>query len=142
MKFYIRLAIVAVVVIFLLLLLQQLAEEKPAPPPPVASTPAPPPQPVAMTPVPTPWPTPYVVDQARGIVNGAAQRAGVSVTGYRNNDGWVTVTVRSNIRNALHDFLDEAMRAGMRDIDLKRNFRESVDRQGRQWFEDTYRMRF
>jgi hypothetical protein len=146
--------IVIIAVIAALLWWLQLKSEEPATvtaqasPGPAAHASAPPPQqyaaPMAPAPMqyqPTPMPTP--VPGGCDLIPPIAQRARVSVASCVEQGGWVVVTVQAYERNALNDFMDEALRSGMRDLDVnQRQFRQSMDRQQRMVFQDTFKMRF
>jgi hypothetical protein len=144
MKFFLRIAVVVGVIFGILWLLNQMVQEKRSAPPQAAITPPP-------APSPTPLPasvTPGVVmtpsvPAALPHVQAVAQQVGAQVTGFRQADGWTLVSVAANDRNKLNEFLDKLQRSGMRDLDAGyQQYRQSVGRDGRTVFENTYRVRF
>lgn len=133
-KFFLKVFAALAVIAGVLWWLQQKAEEPPPPTPPSATT--------ATTPAPggrpsTPVPT------ARDMIPAIAQRAGVTVVSTSEQSGWLLVTVQSRDRNALGDFMDEAVRAGMKDMDTStQQYKQLLDAQQRQVFQATFKMRF
>ena len=170
MRFYLGILAIAAILIIIFLLLQESSDSSgsrpvatPAPtasPSPTSDDAAPfshPPAPVAgastlagpATPVSQP-PRPVAapggapaISSMRAQIMSIAQQVGVQVVSYSDSGGWITVTVQGRERNNLNDFLDAAMRAGMKDIDEKQNnYKVITDRQLRQTHQNTYKMRF
>lgn len=144
MKFYGKLAAAIAILAFILWWLQNQAEEQktivpPSTPAPVVqATPAPPP-------VPTPPPTPNVAQQDPGVGRAGeiAKAAGLTLVGAREDNGWIVVTVRGPGRNEVNGFLDEAIKAGMKDVDVNHNqYHQIPQRNGSIVHEGVYRIRF
>jgi hypothetical protein len=75
------------------------------------------------------------------ILAGAAQRAHATVASCGDQAGWTVITVWGYDRNNLNDFLDEAMKSGIRDVAPAQKYRQSVVG-GRPIFQNTFKFRF
>jgi cytoskeletal protein RodZ len=145
MKFYLKLAAVILVLVGILYWLQ-LQEETPAPPsavaPATAAVQTPAPEALPTTPVPS-QPTPAAQDETFTLIAGTAKRSNVAIASMTRQNANVLVTVTARERNHLGDFLDECLKAGMKDVEQVRGaYRQTVDRQGRTHYQDTYRIKF
>lgn len=166
MNFFVRMAVIIAIVVALLLLVQHLNESggargtQPAaaavatPTPTPAATPAratsaypmlgatPPPT----TPSPTRPPARAYVPprpSACNQVDRAASQVGAVVVSCASDGGMIVATIQARERNALGDFLDAAMRLGMRDFDVnQQRYQQMTDRQGRAVYQNTFRMRW
>jgi type IV secretory pathway VirB10-like protein len=154
MKFFIRLAIFVAIVIGILLWLQDRTErqqaegrrragtetrakaERPQPTPP-------PPAPMSATPAPQTTPPPMPQPGPCSRVRAVAARLGITVVRCSQQDEFTVATLQARDRNLLGDFLDAAMREGMRDFDVNRQaYRTMMDGQGRPVHENTFWMRW
>jgi hypothetical protein len=161
MKFYLRLAIIVLVVAIGISLLQQYGgESKPggssgASSGGSASTPAasagagatqatPSPSAAAPAAVPTAAPMVTPEDTAVERFRQMARDAGVELVGYKRDEGWFVITIRTTDRARLFNFLDVAQRYGLRSIDVKAGpqMREYMGPGGRLIYEATHRMKF
>jgi len=115
-------------------------------PVPVAGAPTPVPAAAAAYPPPRPAAAPVAAPGAsdmRALIQSIARQAGVQIVGYQDTGGWITVTVQGRERNNLNDFLDAALRAGMKDMDENfQAYKVITDRQLRQTHQNTYKMKF
>lgn len=143
MNFYARFVVAAVIVAAIILFLQWNAEQAPAP---VAAKPAATPAPAAAvyesTAIPPPAATPAPSDRAQRTMAETAAGVNARVVSSAYEDGWLVVRVQARERNDLARFLDEALRAGARNVDMKRAYRQFLTEDGRQMSEDTYRLKF
>jgi len=144
MKFFVRLALMIAVIFGILWLLNQTIQDKrsAAARPAASPTPAPSPTPLPAGITPGVIMTPYIpasTSHARAI----AQQVGVQLVGIQDASGWTLITVQADDRNKLSDFLDKLQRSGMRDLDPDyQQYRQFATRDGRQVFQNTYRVRF
>jgi hypothetical protein len=164
MKFYGGMALAIIALILLLLWLKDNSENTPAtaaaPPPAVAvSTAAPAPAANYSTSMATPrggYAEANTIAHAhprnqpvgpRSVSSGcqalapAAQKAKVTVASCREEGGYTVITVWGYEYNFLNEFLDEAMRVGVRDIAPVQKYTQSI-LQGRQIFKNTLRFNF
>lgn len=164
MKFYGRMAIAIIALILLLLWLKEESEDAPAAATsPAAAVAAATPAAAVATFPPMPTATPSdgyararsiqfshaptapvsapVASSGCQALAPAAQRAKVNVVNCGEQGGYTVITVWGYDRNNLNDFLDEAMRAGVRDIAPAQQYTQSI-LNGRQVFQNTFRFRF
>lgn len=138
-----RLVAVAIIIGAILLFLDSKDRgSRPAPPtPPPTATATP--QPVA-PPVQVRTQAPPAAPQApTAALQQAAQSVGLRLVGVQPDRGYWLVTVTASNRNALGDFLDAAIRNGMKDVDLNypNNYSQNMQN-GRPVFSQTFRVRF
>ena len=71
----------------------------------------------------------------------AAQRARVTVVDCREQDGFTVITVYGFDRNDLNNFLDEAMKAGIRDVAPAQQYTQNTVN-GRVIYQNMFRFKF
>lgn len=142
MKFYLRVAAVLVAVAVLIWLLQEFGQSSAPSTAPAAVA-------AAVTPAPTATPVtaaPVQVVQTRPTVPAfipqAAAGAHVQISGTQQNGDWWYITVVGRDRNQLSDFLDMAMKMGLRDVDVNYQAYKEFLVRGEQRAQNTYKMRF
>lgn len=154
MKFLLRIAILVAIILGILLWLQDRTERERAAAQQrpetqeraVAQQPSP--SPAARAPVqpsPAPAAAPPVVSQPGQCsrVRAVAARLGLVVVRCSQEGEFTVATLQARDRNLLGDFLDAAMREGMRDFDVNRQaYRSFLDAQGRPMHENTFWMKW
>lgn len=145
MKFYIKLFGFLAAVVAALILLRECTDKGSSQTPSTSeaaagSTPAVTPQ---GTPAATPVPPRAVGSTVPQWLIGAARQAQANMVGAQYQDGWWYITVQGRDRNHLNEFLDAALRAGLKDVDHNyQAYRQSIGPGNRQVFQNTYKMRF
>lgn len=85
---------------------------------------------------------PQPVNPGCDLAGQIAERVHASVAFCSEEGGWVRVTMQAYDLSALDDFYNEALKHGLKDIDLRQNHRLFVDGNGRMVYENTFRLRF
>jgi hypothetical protein len=157
MKFYIKVFAVVATIILVVLLLQEFGDEGGGRTPasssssgvataaPAAATPA-----AVVTAVPVAAAPVAAAPVARAqsapsippFITQAANGAHVTLTKAEPVNDWWYITVVGRDRNALNDFLDTAMRLGLRDVDVNYQAYKEFLVRGEQRSQNTYKMRF
>ena len=142
MKFYLRIAAAIVILAVIIWLLQEFGQRESPPAAPSVASATPTPAPAAPTPAPTPVPVVQRPATVPDYIPRAANGAHVKLTGTQLVNDWWYITVVGRDRNALNDFLDMAMKFGLRDVDVNyQAYKEFITR-GEQHAQNTYKMRF